>query len=120
MAQPQENDYRRNQRRVAVIRYLGELYNYSMIDSTIIFDTLYLLLTFGHERGKPDPERGSPIDAVDDYFRIRLVSACVLARRARTRPCTDASAPMRPPDVCTVPWTASDLHTTGHVRELLQ
>lgn len=69
----QENDYRRNQRRIAVIRYLGELYNFRMVDSSVVFDTLYLLINFGHERGRADPEKGSPLDAPDDFFRIRLV-----------------------------------------------
>ena len=40
-------DPRWNQRRIAQIRYLGELYNYKMIDSSIIFSTLYSLLMFG-------------------------------------------------------------------------
>ncbi|KAF3937458.1 hypothetical protein ABW19_dt0209589 [Dactylella cylindrospora] len=44
----EENDYRMNQRRIATIKYLGELYNYKMIDSPVIFDTLYLILTFGY------------------------------------------------------------------------
>ena len=39
-------DPRLNQRRFAQVRYLGELYNYKMIDSSVIFSTLYSLITF--------------------------------------------------------------------------
>jgi len=37
-----------NQRRVAMVRYLGELYNFRVIETGTIFDTLHLLLTFGY------------------------------------------------------------------------
>lgn len=36
-----------NQRRVSMIKYIGELYNYRMVESSIIFKTLYLLITYG-------------------------------------------------------------------------
>ena len=42
------NDFKFNQRRIAEIKYLAELYVYRMIDSSIIFDTLFKILTFGH------------------------------------------------------------------------
>ncbi|KAK6507741.1 hypothetical protein TWF481_006163 [Arthrobotrys musiformis] len=68
----EENDYRMNQRRIASIKYLGDLYNYSMIDSPVIFDTLYLILTFGYD-GTPRPGSYNPVDPPDNHFRIRLV-----------------------------------------------
>lgn len=37
-----------HQRRVAQMRFLGELYNYRIVDSPIIFETLYLLLNYGY------------------------------------------------------------------------
>lgn len=37
------------QQRIAHMRFLGELYNYAHVDSSVIFDTLYLILVFGHE-----------------------------------------------------------------------
>lgn len=82
------NDFKFNQRRIAEVRYLGELYVYRMVDSTIIFDTLFKLLTFGHcellstgnrrlhltqPDGWPKPGDICPIDLPDDFFRIRLV-----------------------------------------------
>lgn len=42
------NDYSMQQQRVAFMRFLGELYNYELVDSSVIFDTLYLILSFGH------------------------------------------------------------------------
>ena len=44
----EQNVYSINQRRVATIKYLGELYIYRLIGSSIIFDTLWTLVTFGH------------------------------------------------------------------------
>ena len=42
------NDYAMQQRQLAHMRFLGELYNYEHIDSSVIFDTLYLITVFGH------------------------------------------------------------------------
>lgn len=44
----EQNDFKINQRRLAEIKYLGELYNYKTVDSPVIFDTLYRIVTFGH------------------------------------------------------------------------
>lgn len=44
----ENNIYNTNQRRVATIKYLGELYNYRFLGSGIIFDTFWSLVTFGH------------------------------------------------------------------------
>lgn len=46
----EQNDFKFNQRRVAEVKYLGELYNYKMVDSPVIFDTLYRMVTFGHRK----------------------------------------------------------------------
>ncbi|KAJ5953382.1 hypothetical protein N7454_000278 [Penicillium verhagenii] len=72
----EQNDFKFNQKRIAEVKYLGELYNYKMIDSPVIFDTLYRIVTFGHEGGTPTPGRISMLDQPDDYFRVRL--ACTL------------------------------------------
>lgn len=69
----EQNDFRFSQRRIAEVKYLGELYNYKLVDSTVIFDMLYRIVTFGHEGGTPTPGRLNPLDLPDDYFRIRLV-----------------------------------------------
>lgn len=44
----EHNLYSTNQRRVATIKYLGELYIYRLLSSGIIFDTLWSMATFGH------------------------------------------------------------------------
>jgi regulator of nonsense transcripts 2 len=46
------NDFKFNQRRIAEVKYLGELYNYKMVESPVIFDTLYRIVTFGHSEPK--------------------------------------------------------------------
>lgn len=43
------NDYGMQQRRIAHMRFLGELYNYEHVDSSVIFETFYLILVFGHD-----------------------------------------------------------------------
>ncbi|CAO3628795.1 unnamed protein product [Cunninghamella echinulata] len=68
----EQNIFKHNQRRIATAKYLGELYNYRMIDAPLIFDTLYTIVTFGHDFGRPARERYCPIDAPHDFFRIRL------------------------------------------------
>ncbi|XP_062522892.1 regulator of nonsense transcripts 2-like [Corticium candelabrum] len=61
-----------NQRRISAVHYLGELYNYRMVESSVIFRTLYSFLAFGHNSdGSP-----SHLDPSTSYFRVRLV--CVL------------------------------------------
>ncbi|WVW79596.1 hypothetical protein I302_101565 [Kwoniella bestiolae CBS 10118] len=72
----EENIFKHNQRRIATIRYLGELYMYRVVGAGVIFETLWGLLSFGHSDPFPIPGRESPIDAVDDFFRVRL--ACTL------------------------------------------
>lgn len=44
----EDNDFKYNQRRMAEVKYLGELYVYRMVDSSVIFDFLFKIATFGH------------------------------------------------------------------------
>ncbi|KAI9816162.1 MAG: hypothetical protein M1827_001763 [Pycnora praestabilis] len=69
----EQNEFKFNQRRISEVKYLGELYNYKMVDSPVIFDTLYRIVTFGHEGGTPTPGHLCPLDMPDDFFRIRLI-----------------------------------------------
>ncbi|KAJ3127315.1 hypothetical protein HK098_006494 [Nowakowskiella sp. JEL0407] len=66
------NLFKHNQKRIAVVKFLGELYNYRMVDSNIIFENLYLILRFGHENGVPIPGTTNSFDACYDFFRVRL------------------------------------------------
>lgn len=59
-----------NQRRIAMVKYLGELYNYRMVESNDVFRALYLLITFGVSMDHTQP---STLDAPEHLFRIRLV-----------------------------------------------
>jgi regulator of nonsense transcripts 2 len=44
----EQNEFKYNQRRIAEVKYLGELYNYRMVDHPVIFDVMYRIMTFGH------------------------------------------------------------------------
>jgi len=46
----EQNVYGTNQRRVATVKYLGELYNYRLLGSGIVFDMLWSLVTFAHRK----------------------------------------------------------------------
>ncbi|KAF9227255.1 ARM repeat-containing protein [Gyrodon lividus] len=72
----EQNVYSTNQQRVSTMKYLGELYIYRLIGSSLVFDTLWLLVTFGHPDGQPLPRQPCILDMPDDFFRIRLI--CVM------------------------------------------
>ncbi|XP_028304226.1 regulator of nonsense transcripts 2 isoform X2 [Gouania willdenowi] len=58
-----------NQRRISSAKFLGELYNYRMVESAVIFRMLFSFISFGvNQDGSP-----SPLDPPDHLFRIRLV-----------------------------------------------
>ena len=57
----EHNHYQENQRRIALVHYLGELYNYRVVNSNVIMDHLWL---FCMDRTADGPQ---------DYFRIGLV-----------------------------------------------
>ena len=67
------NDFKFNQRRIAEVKFLGELYIYRLVDSPLVFDTLYKLLNYGWQGGYARLDLYNPLDLPDDYFRIRLV-----------------------------------------------
>ncbi|THZ21098.1 ARM repeat-containing protein [Aureobasidium pullulans] len=69
------NDFKQNQKRIAEVKYLGELYVYRMVDSALIFDTLYHIINYGHPGGFARPGAYNMLDLPDDYFRIRLVAS---------------------------------------------
>ncbi|KAF6041633.1 UPF2 [Bugula neritina] len=62
-----------NQRRVCMVKYLGELYNFRLVDSAVIFKTLYSFITFGVSY---DNDMPSLLDPPPHLFRLRLT--CVL------------------------------------------
>ncbi|KUI68548.1 Regulator of nonsense transcripts 2 [Cytospora mali] len=68
----EQNDFKNNQRRIAEVKYLAEIYNYRLVEHQVVFDVMYKIMTFGHG-GPPAPGRMNPFDMPDDYFRIRMV-----------------------------------------------
>ncbi|OQV15510.1 Regulator of nonsense transcripts 2 [Hypsibius exemplaris] len=64
------NNSKFNQRRLAMVRYLGEMYNYRIVDSSVIFNTLFSLILFGWIADVP-----TMLDPPSHLLRIRLVCA---------------------------------------------
>lgn len=66
-----------NQRRIPMIRYFGELYNYKLSDSSLVFKILYLLITYGVHYPEPDQTLAriplSHLDPPDNLFRVKLI-----------------------------------------------
>lgn len=62
-----------NQRRIAMIKYFGELYNYRLIESNDVFKVLYSFVSFGVVY---DPDFYSTFDPPQNLFRLKLI--CVL------------------------------------------
>lgn len=61
------------QRRVAMAKYLGELYIYRLIDSQNVFNTLYSIISYGVTWNHDVP---SPVDPPESMFRLKL--ACTM------------------------------------------
>ena len=57
------------QRQVAHVRLLGEAYSFRLVDSGVIFNTLHLLVAFGHDA----PDTAAALDPPTSFFRIRRV-----------------------------------------------
>jgi regulator of nonsense transcripts 2 len=48
----EQNVYNTNQQRIATVKYLGELYIYRLVGSSLVFDTFWSLVTFGHRQSR--------------------------------------------------------------------
>lgn len=68
------NRFRENQMRIAMMKYLGEMYNYKIVDGNVVFETLYMTLCFGNPERRP-VIGGLATDPAEDFFRVRLVLA---------------------------------------------
>ncbi|ALC49047.1 Upf2 [Drosophila busckii] len=62
-----------SQRRIAMAKYLGEMYNYKLVESTHILNTLYSIISLGVTL---DQQVLSPLDPPESLFRLKL--ACML------------------------------------------
>lgn len=72
----EENIFQHNQKRLALTKFVGELYNRGsgeLISFETILELLYQIITFGHENGFPQIGENCLIDPSHDSFRIRLV-----------------------------------------------
>ncbi|KAK3753991.1 hypothetical protein QZH41_009266, partial [Actinostola sp. cb2023] len=58
-----------NQRRLCCVKYLGEMYNYRLVDIRVIFNTMYSFITFGNN----DDGIPSELDSATHLFRVRLI-----------------------------------------------
>ena len=56
-----------------MIKYIGELYNYRMVESSIIFKTLYLLITFGVTFDLNELTNTESLDPIDNLNRVKFV-----------------------------------------------
>lgn len=68
----EENDFKDAQRRVTVMKFLAECFNYKVIHTDTLFALLYKLINWDICVNKEDP-RFAALDSVDDCFKIRLV-----------------------------------------------
>lgn len=69
------NQLRNNQRALALAKYLGELFCYSVVEVDLIFALLHQLISLGHG-GVPRVVAPSSMDPPTNHFRIRLI--CVV------------------------------------------
>lgn len=67
----QMNSREFNQRRISVIRFFAECFNFNLIDSTMLFSTLYSLLIYGINY---DDITKSELDPPINLMRLRLVA----------------------------------------------
>jgi regulator of nonsense transcripts 2 len=61
------------QRRLAAVEFLGELFAHRLVTETVVFDTLYLLITLGHGVNEATGAVEAASDPPADGFRARLV-----------------------------------------------
>ena len=51
----EKNTFKNNQKRISSVRLLSELFNYRVIERTVVMDILYLLVRYGHDGNIPKP-----------------------------------------------------------------
>ena len=75
----ERNDFKESQRRIALIKFIGECYNFKVVHTDTLFDLLYRLINLSPPSTNPSPD-ASPedlymkaFDSPSDSFRIRLI-----------------------------------------------
>eukprot|EP00484_Ammonia_sp_Unknown_P017151 CAMPEP_0197028026 /NCGR_PEP_ID=MMETSP1384-20130603/7836_1 /TAXON_ID=29189 /ORGANISM="Ammonia sp." /LENGTH=1328 /DNA_ID=CAMNT_0042456963 /DNA_START=29 /DNA_END=4015 /DNA_ORIENTATION=- len=73
----EEEDFTQEQRRLAYVKFLGELYTYKAVNSQVIMDTLYLFITYNVDVEQPMTS-ASPTDDDDAIIHFRICLCCML------------------------------------------
>ena len=68
----EENDFKDAQRRVSVMKFISECFNYKVIHTDTLFSLLYKLINWDIVQDCED-KMLKQLDSLDDCFRIRLV-----------------------------------------------
>ena len=68
----EENDFKDAQRRVSIMKFLSECYNFKVIHTDALFRMLYTLINWDLH-GNCEIPRVADFDLASDCFRIRLV-----------------------------------------------
>ena len=69
----EQNDFKESQRRIAVIKFIAESYNYKLIHTDTLMDILYKLINYDIEYREVDLYLAGLDTNMIDSFRIRLV-----------------------------------------------
>ena len=71
----EKNDFNDNQHKILTCMLMSHFYSYKLINSDIIFYTLYMILTYNNEwnSGRREFISDNPIDLPSDTFRIQMV-----------------------------------------------
>ncbi|KAJ2796582.1 mRNA decay protein, partial [Coemansia helicoidea] len=75
--------FEHNQRRIAEVAYVGEMFGCGVVGPQVVLDLVRLLVTYGHRELPPQPGCGCELDPPSSYFRIRLVCTLLLACGSR-------------------------------------
>lgn len=68
----EHNDFKEAQKRVAVMKFVGECFNFKVLSTRTLFDLLYKLINYDYESHATDAYM-QQLDSAQDSFRIRLV-----------------------------------------------
>lgn len=71
--QMERNDFKESQRRIAVVKFVAEAYNYKVLHTDTIVEFLYRLINYDIDEKCPDQYLASLDINPIDSFRIRLV-----------------------------------------------
>lgn len=72
----EKNDFKDSQRRVIIMKFIGESYNFKIIGTETLMGLLYKLINYDFEYRCEDTYMSS-LDSPLDSFRIRLVCTCL-------------------------------------------